>query len=263
MNSLEIIDFNGQKVIDSRVVAERIEMRHADLLEKIRNYDKILLNGKFRSVDFFIKSEYEDTTGRKLTCYLLTKQGCEMIANKLTGEKGILFTAEYVQAFNTMEQRVDPLAGLSDMELLERHYRIVKEVNEKAIQNREEIKAVGEITLSNTEEIKEVKDDIKNLKQEMVVNSRQERDLLKAKNRMLISVCGGNKQMPAYGDRRIRRAVTSSMWNQYWDYFQVSTYKDTPAARIDEAVNYIETWVPDTNLRIEIAKVNQGGVSNG
>lgn len=144
MNSLEIIDFNGQKVIDSRVVAERIEMRHADLLEKIRNYDKILLNGKFRSVDFFIKSEYEDTTGRKLTCYLLTKQGCEMIANKLTGEKGILFTAEYVQAFNAMEQRVDPLAGLSEMELLERHYRIVKEVNDKAIQNREEIKVLDQ-----------------------------------------------------------------------------------------------------------------------
>ena len=36
--------------------------------------------------------------------YDVTKKGCEMVANKLTGEKGILFTAEYVERFNQMEQ---------------------------------------------------------------------------------------------------------------------------------------------------------------
>ena len=32
--------------------------------------------------------------------------GCEMLANKLTGEKGILFTAKYVKRFNDMEQYI-------------------------------------------------------------------------------------------------------------------------------------------------------------
>lgn len=29
--------------------------------------------------------------------FLITKQGCEMVANKMTGTKGMLFAAEYVQ----------------------------------------------------------------------------------------------------------------------------------------------------------------------
>ena len=32
-------------------------------------------------------------------CYECTKMGCELLANKLTGEKGILFTAKYVKRF--------------------------------------------------------------------------------------------------------------------------------------------------------------------
>jgi hypothetical protein len=40
-----------------------------------------------------------------MPCYLINKPGCEMVANKLTGEKGVLFTAAYVAKFNEMELR--------------------------------------------------------------------------------------------------------------------------------------------------------------
>lgn len=106
MNSLEIKDFNGKKVIDSRVVAERIDMLHKNLLQKIKGYEDILTGSKFSPLDFFIKYEYQDSKGETRLCYLLTKQGCEMVANKLTGEKGVLFTAEYVNAFNEMEKAI-------------------------------------------------------------------------------------------------------------------------------------------------------------
>jgi hypothetical protein len=53
--------------------------------------------------DFFVGSAYFDSTGRELPCYLLSKMGCEMVANKLIGEKGVLFTAAYVSKFNEME----------------------------------------------------------------------------------------------------------------------------------------------------------------
>ena len=38
-----------------------------------------------------------------MPCYLISKMGCEVIGNKLTGEKGILFTVAYVTKFNAME----------------------------------------------------------------------------------------------------------------------------------------------------------------
>jgi hypothetical protein len=53
--------------------------------------------------EFFVESTYLDSTGRTLPCYLISKMGCEMVANKLTGEKGVLFTAVYVKKFNEME----------------------------------------------------------------------------------------------------------------------------------------------------------------
>lgn len=104
MNNLTIINHKGINVTDSREVAEKTGKRHADLLDSIATYVKYLTNGKIRSLDFFIDSTYKDSKGEERPCYLLTKQGCEMVANKMTGQKGILFTAEYVQAFNKMEK---------------------------------------------------------------------------------------------------------------------------------------------------------------
>lgn len=92
-------------VLDSREVAKMVGMRHADLMRNISHYvDVISTNAKLRSLDFFIERDYIDKKGESRKRYDITKKGCEMVANKLTGEKGILFTAEYVERFNQMEQ---------------------------------------------------------------------------------------------------------------------------------------------------------------
>lgn len=87
MKELKVFDFNGKNVIDSRLVAEMIVMQHKELLRKIKGYDEILTSAKLRSLDFFIPNTYIDSKGEERPCYLLTKQGCEMIANKLTGDR--------------------------------------------------------------------------------------------------------------------------------------------------------------------------------
>ena len=103
MTDLTIIKQNGGAYIDSREVADLIGKPHNDLMKSIRKYGDYLTAGYFSLSDFFINSSYTDSTGRTLPCYLLSKMGCEMIANKLTGEKGVLFTAAYVTKFNEME----------------------------------------------------------------------------------------------------------------------------------------------------------------
>ncbi len=73
-----------------------VEKRHADLLRDIETYIGYLEESnerKIASVDFFIESTYVDAKGETRKCYLVTKMGCEMIANKLTGAKGVMFTA--------------------------------------------------------------------------------------------------------------------------------------------------------------------------
>jgi anti-repressor protein len=105
MKDLTIINRNGQKALDSREVADMIGKEHAHLLRDIRNYVAILdPNPKLDSAKFFLESNYRDAQNQERPCFLCTKLGCDMVANKLTGEKGVLFTAAYVTKFNEMEQ---------------------------------------------------------------------------------------------------------------------------------------------------------------
>lgn len=110
MNKLKVIDHNGAPVVDSREVAEMVGKEHKHLLRDIRGYIDAMSKStgpNFGPSDFFIESNYKDSTRRELPCYLLTKKGCDMVANKMTGEKGVLFTAAYVTAFERMRERIE------------------------------------------------------------------------------------------------------------------------------------------------------------
>ena len=106
-NELSVFQYNDVDVIDSRQVAEMIGKNHKDLMRSIREYVETLdrsTERNFAPSNFFIESSYKDSTGRTLPCYLLTKKGCDMVANKTTGTKGVLFTAAYVTAFEEMRK---------------------------------------------------------------------------------------------------------------------------------------------------------------
>lgn len=61
---------------------------------------------RHRRLEFFVEAEYEDAKGEKRPCYIITRKGCDMIANKLTGKKGVLFTTAYVTAFEKMNEQL-------------------------------------------------------------------------------------------------------------------------------------------------------------
>jgi len=106
MTDLTIIKQNGGAYIDSREVAELIGKRHDNLLRDIAGYLEIIKNSnvlKVEGINYFAESTYTDSRGREKPCYLLSKLGCELCANKLIGEKGVIFTAAYVARFNEME----------------------------------------------------------------------------------------------------------------------------------------------------------------
>ena len=103
---------NNELTIDSREVAEMLGINHWEILRKLDGTDKvkgsipILTNNKIVVSKYFIQSEYKDLSGKRNKCYLCTKLGCDFLANKFNGEKGILFTAKYVERFNAMERSI-------------------------------------------------------------------------------------------------------------------------------------------------------------
>lgn len=137
MNELTIIDRSGVEVIDSREVAEAIGKQHAHLMRDIKNYCDILEKtneSKIGLVDFFILSTYTDGKGESRPCYLLTKKGCDMVANKMTGEKGVIFTAMYVSAFEKMRERITKPMTTAEMFQLQAQINVEQERRLAAIE---------------------------------------------------------------------------------------------------------------------------------
>lgn len=106
MNNLQVFTHKNIQVTDSRDVARMVEKQHSHLMRDVREYGDYLNQSKIGSVDFFIESTYIDSKGEERPNYLITRKGCEFIANKLTGKKGTLFTAAYINAFHALEQNV-------------------------------------------------------------------------------------------------------------------------------------------------------------
>lgn len=101
--------------ITSLEIAEMMEVPHAEILKKLEGTTKadgtvktkgiipVLSEGNFPVADYFVETTYIDAQGKPRKCYDCTKMGCELLANKFTGEKGIIFSAKYVERFNKME----------------------------------------------------------------------------------------------------------------------------------------------------------------
>jgi Rha family phage regulatory protein len=107
MNELTIIKRNGGAYIDSRQVAEYIGKRHDNLLRDIAKYRAVMYRSgllKIEESEFFVESCYLNAQNKPQPCYLLSKMACELVANKLTGDNGILFTIAYVRKFNELEK---------------------------------------------------------------------------------------------------------------------------------------------------------------
>lgn len=95
--------------ISSREVAEMMETRHDNLMNKIEKHTTILekvSDLKIKVADLWILSSYLDAQGKERKEYQVTKKGCEFLAHKTTGEKGDLFTIRYMNKFEEMEQYI-------------------------------------------------------------------------------------------------------------------------------------------------------------
>lgn len=96
-----------EQTLESREVAEMVGKEHSKLLKDIRRYEGQLIEANIGFNDFFRHAEYKDSIGRTLPCYRITKKGCEFIAHKLTGTKGTIFTARYINRFHEMQDILD------------------------------------------------------------------------------------------------------------------------------------------------------------
>lgn len=225
---MDIINFNGQLVTDSREVSEMVSRRHDQVVRDIRNIIDHLGDHKFVE-SYFIESTYTNTQNKELPCYLLSKKGCELYATRMTGEKGTKFAMTYIERFNEMEKQLtNPVNSL-----------------ELALQ----------AALQHEREIKSIKSDVDYLKGSMRIDTLQQRDIQSVAAQSVIHSLGG-KESNAYQQKPIRTKAFSAFWNEFKNYFKVPRYGDLPKAKYDEALRFIQLWRPSTSLQMEIDSWN-------
>ncbi len=226
----QLMNTSAIETIDSREVAEMVDMEHKNLLSKIRKYVEILDGSKLSSPQFFVPSTYVNNQNKEQPCYLLTKKGCEMVANKLTGEKGVIFTAKYVNRFEEMEKQIK--IPKTDREILLLSVKVQEETAQRV--DKLEVKVNG---LENTLTI----DHGQQLKLQSICKSR------------IISLLGG-KDTPAY--KELSKQLFSFIWRDFKQYFNISSYRDCLITDFENAVNYLKTWTSDNNMKLKIDLVN-------
>lgn len=119
----------GKTTITTLEIAEMMEVSHNDILRKLegrkdrKGYMQILGESQMAVTDFFIKSSYRTEQNKEMPCYEVTRLGCDFLANKFTGEKGVLFTARYVKRFHDMENQ------MREIPLTERPDRVAQLIN--------------------------------------------------------------------------------------------------------------------------------------
>jgi Rha family phage regulatory protein len=237
MNDLQ---FTNPKTLtlDSREIAEMIGKEHKELLRDIRKYENYLNESKIALVDFFEKSSYIDAKGETRPCYQITKKGCEFIAHKLTGQKGAIFTAKYINRFHAMEQAIQEskllIAGASK----ELQAILMLDKKQQNFENR-----------------------LVNLENNMTIDFGQQRNLQTIAQQKAIDQLGG-KDTAAYQNKSLRTKVFSAIWKDYKDYFQVASYRDTLKTQYERAIEFLNDWRLTGKLLREVEECNNQLIMN-
>lgn len=188
------ISGNKELRISSRDVAEMMESRHDVLIKKIDGIEETLRNHKIMVSEYWIESEYKvEGNNKSYKEYQVSKKGCEMLAHKSTGEKGILFTAKYIEKFHQMENELKKPMSIEDL----------------IIAQAESMKGIKE----KVDKVDKKFDNLPLLKADSDA-------LTKVSRRKVVDLLGGKKS-PAY--KPLSKKVFSDLYRQLWREFGVAS----------------------------------------
>lgn len=145
------VDSKDTARVDSLYVAEFFEKRHDHVLRDITKITdpKSGVSEEFSDTNF-TPSSYKDSTGRKLRCYYLTRDGFTMLAMGYTGQKAMKFKELYIRRFNEMESFIKTLIkARQEFPLLTANIKLLHE-NPKPYHFSNECDMLNRIVLGKT-----------------------------------------------------------------------------------------------------------------
>ncbi len=142
MLDLVTLNKNGQPTTTSKILADRFNKVHRDVVRAINNLD---IPEDFR-VRNFAQSKFkaDNINGLEYDCYEMTRDGFTLLAMGFTGKKAMEWKVKFIEAFNRMEAALKQNAAVpsltQDRAALKAIGGIVKKC--AAVVVRDELKAV-------------------------------------------------------------------------------------------------------------------------
>ena len=110
---LGLFEKKEKVLVSSRIIAENFDKEHSEVLKSIdgesrkgKHIDGLvdrINNSGVNTRQYFIPSNYKDSSGKTNKEYLLTRDGFSLLVMGFTGQKALEWKLKYIEAFNKME----------------------------------------------------------------------------------------------------------------------------------------------------------------
>lgn len=127
--------------------------------------------------------------------------------------------------------------------------------NEQSVELIEGIGNIGVAIQKIADQLNNHEDRLSSVEDTMRVNGIQEKKLTEIVNRVVLETLGG-KQSNAYADRSIRGKTYSEINNRIKNKYGIPRRGELPAKDYDSAMQFIENWTPDYELKNLVIKAN-------
>ncbi len=235
-----LISADGQvNSISSREVAEMMEVEHSKLLRKIDTINESFVKAKIGFYQYWEESSYINEVNNK-PCreFQVTKLGCEFLANKCTGDKGVIFTHKYIKRFHQMEDYIKE----------KQNPNIPMEVYSRL---SPELQAIFSMNITQQEH----EDRISNLEDNIHIDRLQKKKIRDFISDVVKNTCG-SKYSNAY--KELNKKVYSSVYHHLYNYFGITSFEEIPKIKFQEALNVINAYKPNRELELMIIGANKG-----
>lgn len=219
-----------QNTITSLEVATMVGREHKNVMRDIEKIKGDLNALKVEPVKYFSESTYKGGNGQERPMFLLTKQGCEVYGNRMTGIEGTAFTIKFVERFNEMEQVIQRNLPTDPLEL------------------------ALTAALETRKEVAEIRQDVNLLKDSMTIDNTQQKQLQAIVNRKVLDAAGGKKSVAYVA---MARKLYPNAWRELKSHFCIPRYQEVRKKDFEEAKQLLEFWEPSASLKLEIAAYNR------
>ncbi len=221
------------QTITSNEVADMIGKEHSKLIRDIRTYIGYLGEAKIGSSEFFIESTYKSEQNKDLPNYLLTKQGCELVSNKLTGAKGVQFTAKYVSRFNQMEENT-------------------KQQSKVATTPREQVLLALQASEETNQRVDELDTRVADLEENTVLSAGDYGYISRRINQRVSEVARGFGKLTQEQRGKLHKDINSGVKA----VTGVSTRTQLRNRHYETVLDFINDWEPSTATKMQVRQMS-------